>query len=121
MLKADSCSELAATKFPSSEQVIDLALGQPELGGDVSSGQHLVCCIISAMTRTYWWDTPSGRLSIRQFNRGRWRLWKGEDFLGSFETPEEALPAVAKLGPKWKAPADLDDWQHVTGRLPPDL
>ena len=73
------------------------------------------------MTRTYWCDTQAGRLSIRQFNRGPWRLWAGEDFLGSFESPEDALRglAAAKLGPKWKAPADIDDWQQVAGRLPP--
>ena len=73
------------------------------------------------MTRTYWHDAQAGRLSIRQFNRGRWRLWKGEDFLGSFETAEAALAglAAAKLGPKWKAPDDLERWQVVAGRLPP--
>jgi hypothetical protein len=75
------------------------------------------------MTSTYWWDAPAGRLSIRRFNRGLWRLWAGESFLGSFETPEAALRALrtTKLGKGWRAPADIDDWHHAEGRLPPDL
>ena len=75
------------------------------------------------MTITYWWDAPAGRLSIRRFNRGLWRLWAGERFLGSFETPEAAMRALRtmKLGKGWKAPADLDEWHHAEGRLPPDL
>ena len=75
------------------------------------------------MTSTYWWDAPAGRLSIRRFNKGLWRLWAGECFLGSFETPEAAMRALRtmKLGKSWKAPDDLDDWHHAEGRLPPDL
>lgn len=73
------------------------------------------------MTRTYWWDAPAGRLSIRQYRLGPWRLWAGEDFIGSFETPADALRglATAKLGPRWKAAEDLEAWQVVTGRMPP--
>ena len=75
------------------------------------------------MTSTYWWDAPAGRLSIRRYNRGLWRLWAGENFLGSFETPEAAMRALCttKLGKGWRAPADLGDWHHAEGRLPPDL
>jgi len=58
-----------------------------------------------------------------QVQQGLWRLWAGESFLGSFETPEAAMRALRtmKLGKSWKAPPDLDDWHHAEGRLPPDL
>lgn len=76
------------------------------------------------MTRTYWWQTPAGCLSIRQYEKGPWRLWAGEEFIRSFPTPDAALQALAdrsvKLPPgRWTAPRELEDWRFAAGKLPP--
>lgn len=76
------------------------------------------------MTRTYWWQTPAGCLSIRQYEKGPWRLWAGEEFVARFSSPEEALGALkAKAVPlppgDWKAPVELERWRIAVGKLPP--
>jgi hypothetical protein len=77
------------------------------------------------MTRTYQLDTPAGQLKIRQFKGGLWRLWAGDEFLGSFTSAEAAvqalldgtcsLPAGGGRKARIKVPPDLDDWVAVTG------
>ena len=46
------------------------------------------------MTPTYQHDTPAGQLKIRQFKGGLWRLWAGDDFLGSFTSGAAAVHAL---------------------------
>lgn len=65
-------------------------------------------------------------LSIRQYEKGPWRLWAGDDFVRSFPTPEAALQAInvksVSLPPgNWKAPADLVQWRCAERRLPPKM
>jgi len=76
-----------------------------------------------SMTRTYQYDTPAGQLKIRQFKGGLWRLWAGDEFLGSFTSAEAAVQALLNgtcslpLGgrkARIKVPPDLDDWEYVT-------
>ena len=62
---------------------------------DVGQSEH------RAMTLTYWWDAPAGRLSIRCFNKGRWRLWAGDSYLGSFDTPDEAVRPLSDRTLTW--------------------
>ena len=75
------------------------------------------------MTRTYQYDTPAGQLKLRQFKGGLWRLWAGDEFLGSFTSAEAAvqalhdgscsLPAGGRMA-RIKVPPDLEDWTYVT-------
>jgi hypothetical protein len=75
------------------------------------------------MTRTYQYDTPAGQLKLRQFKGGLWRLWAGDEFLGSFTSAEAAVQALldgtcSLLAGGRKAPIrvppDLQDWADVT-------
>jgi len=74
------------------------------------------------MTRTYQLDTPTGQLKIRQFKGGLWRMWAGDEFLGSFTSAEAAVQALldgtcSLLAGGRKAriqvPADLEDWENT--------
>jgi hypothetical protein len=75
------------------------------------------------MTRTYQFDTPAGKLKIRQFKGGLWRLWAGDEFLGSFMSAEAAVQALLDgtcslsaggRKARIKVPPDLEDWEYVT-------